>query len=229
MTLTHYKEPLSMDTSTLCFKGSAQIHAFIKFVSPFVEDITKGEAAKAEVVEYFLSNKDSYTNDVRTMLDSFMEQSGISRTYIFKVKKALEYRQQTTNAYTRVFIEEHPIGSQYLMSNVDLSLVSQRALEGIHFTKRELESFCSPGNTLKQKKLDKDKQSDLDMVSNTEYKYLVDVKAAELYRIGTRKTLMMACMQTLSDMNYKDPKLEKALLHLNEIINEVMSKPVYEN
>ena len=102
MALTHCKEPLSMDTSTLCFKDSAQIHAFIKFASPFVEDITKGEVAKAEVVECFLSNKDSYANDARSMLDSFMEQSGISRTYISKAKKATEYRHQTTNAYIRV-------------------------------------------------------------------------------------------------------------------------------
>ena len=229
MTLTQYKEPLSIDTSTLCIEGTNQINAFIEFVSPLVEYIAKGEAAKAKVIEYFLSHKDSYTNEARKLLYSFMEKSDISRTYIFKVRKALEYRKQTDNAYTRVFIEEHPIGSQYLMSNVDSSLVRERALEGIHFTKRELESFCSPGKTLKEKKLDKDKQSDLDMVSNTDYKYLVEAKAAELYRIGTRRTLMMACMQTLSDMNYKDPKLEKALLHLNEIINEVMSKPVYEN
>ena len=157
-----------------------------------------------------------------------MEQSSISRTYISKVKKAIEYRQRLNNQYTKVFVEEHPIGIQYLMSNVDEDLVAKRALEGNHFCKRELESFCSPGNTNKQIKLDADKQADINMVNDTHYKYLVEPKAAQLYRIGTRRTLMLACMQVISDMEYKDAKLEKAMIHMQQIIETALSKPIYE-
>ena len=75
MTLTNHFAPLAyLDTTHLNDKGQKQVTEFVQFVEPPIDDIKRGDSAKAKVAEYFLENQSTYTDGARSLLDPLMEQ-----------------------------------------------------------------------------------------------------------------------------------------------------------
>ena len=140
MTLTNHCAPLTcidIDTSRLSDKGKGQVAAFVQFVEPLIDDIKRGDSAKAKVAEYFLEHQSTYTEGARNLLDPLMEQLGISPSYRSKLCTTLKYRSETTNKSLKSYIEEHPVFVQYLMAKMPYEEVHKKMMSGFHFSQRE--------------------------------------------------------------------------------------------
>ena len=129
MTLTNHFAPLAyidIDTSRLSDKGRAQVAEFVQFVEPLIDDIKRGDTAKAKVAEYFLQHQSTYTDGARNLLDPLMEQLCISPSYRSKLRTALKYRSETTNKSLQSYIAEHPVTVQYLMARCHMKWCTKR-------------------------------------------------------------------------------------------------------
>ena len=236
MTLTNHFAPLAyidIDTSRLSDKGKGQVAAFVQFVEPLIDDIKRGDNAKAKVAEYFLQHQSTYTEGARNLLDPLMEQLCISPGYRSKLRTALKYRSETIDKSLQAYIAEHPVTTQYLMAKMPHEEVHKKMMSGFHFSQREAASKVSsrkPEKKPEEQELTHDQmmmQKHKELAADPEYKYLDSEAAAKVYCSGQTRAIILACMQVLSEINWHNPKYEKALIHLQDLAKEASQKPEY--
>ena len=235
MTLTNHFAPLTyIDTSRLSDKGKGQVAAFVQFVEPLIDDIKRGDTAKAKVAEYFLKHQSTYTEGARNLLDPLMEQLCISPGYRSKLRTAVKYRSATQNESVRSYIAEHPVTVQYLMAKIPYEEVLEKMKSGFHFSQREAAEKVSSRKpekksegqepTHEQMMMQKHKE----LAADPEYKYLDSEASAKVYCSGQTRAIILACMQVLSEINWHNPKYDKALIHLQHLAKEASEKPKYK-
>ena len=237
MALTNHFVPLAyidIDTSRLSDKGKGQVAAFVQFVEPLIDDIKRGDTAKAKVAEYFLKHQSTYTEGARNLLDPLMEQLCISPGYRSKLRTALKYRSETTDKSLQSYIAEHPVTVQYLMAKMPHEEVHKKMMSGFHFSQREAAAKVSskkPGKKPEEQELTHDqfrREKHKEIAGDPDYKYLSDEASAKVYCSGQERAIILACMQVLSEMNWHNPKYEKALTHLQHLAKEASEKPKYK-
>lgn len=130
----------SVDTTHLHEKGSNQVNDFVSFVQPLLPDIKRGDAAKAEIAQYYLDHKDQYSDGVIKVLEPWVEMLGVSGSYIRQLKLAREFQDSIYNKELKSFVAEHPISVQYHLRKVPIQDLSERQLTGEHYSKREAEN-----------------------------------------------------------------------------------------
>ena len=234
MTLTNHFAPLAyLDTTHLNDKGQKQVTEFVQFVEPPIDDIKRGDSAKTKVAEYFLEHQSTYTDGARSLLDPLMEQLCISPGYRSKLQTALKYRSETTDKSLQPYIAEHPVTVQYLMAKIPHDEVHEKMMSGYHFSQREAAAKVSsrkPDKKAEGQELTHDhfmKEKHKELAADPEYKYLSDEASAKVYCSGQTKAIILACMQVLSEINWHNPKYEKALTHLQHLAKEASQKPKY--
>ena len=234
MTLTNHFAPLTyIDTSRLSDKGQRQVSEFVQFVEPLIDDIKRGDSAKAKVAEYFLQHQSTYTDGARNLLDPLMEQLCISAGYRSKLRTALKYRSETTDKSLQSYIAEHPVTTQYLMAKMPHEEVHKKTMSGFHFSQREAAAKVSskkPDKKPEEQELTHDqfmKEKHKEIAADPDYKYLSDAASAKVYCSGQGRAIILACMQVLSEINWHNPKYEKALTHLQHLAKEASQKPKY--
>ena len=237
MTLTNHFAPLAyidIDTSRLSNKGKGQVAAFVQFVEPLIDDIKRGETAKAKVAEYFLQHQSTYTEGVRSLLDPLMEQLCISPGYRSKLRTALKYRSETTDKSLQSYIAEHPVTTQYLMAKMSHEEVHKKMISGFHFSQREAAEKVSSRKPQKKKEEQQltheqmMKQKHKKLAGDPVYRYLDSEAAAKVYCSVQTRAIILACMQALSEIDWHNPKYEKALVHLQHLAREASQKPEYK-
>ena len=188
MTLTNHFAPLTyIDTSRLSDKGQRQVTEFVQFVEPLIDDINRGDSAKAKVAEYFLEHQSTYTDRARSLLDRLMEQLCISPGYRSKLRTALKYRSETTDKSLQSYIAEHPVTVQYLMAKIPHDEVHEKMMNGFHFSQRKPAAKVSsrkPGKKPEEQELAHDqfmREKHKEISADPDYKYLSDTASAKVY------------------------------------------------
>ena len=162
-----------------------------------------------------------------------MEQLCISPGYRSKLRTALKYRSETTDKSLQSYIAEHPVTVQYLMAKIPHDEVHEKMMSGYHFSQREATARVSsrkPDKKAEGQELTHDhfmKEKHKELAADPEYKYLSDEASAKVYCSGQTKAIILACMQVLSEINWHNPKYEKALTHLQHLAKEASQKPKY--
>ena len=111
--------------------------------------------------------------------------------------------------------------------------VHKKMMSGFHFSQREAAAKVSskkPDKKPEEQELTHDqfmKEKHKEIAADPDYKYLSDAASAKVYCSGQTKAIILACMQALSEINWHNPKYEKALTHLQYLAKEASQKPKY--
>lgn len=231
ITKTNYFHPLSyVDTEELDQQTQLQVSSFLDFVRERWQQLKAGQAAKQEIVEFYLASTDEYTKESKQVLSLVMERLDISKAYVSQVKRAREFRNEMVHTRIHGFITEHPVTLQYQMSKLPFEEIDAKRETGHHFSKRELEArFTRVNNDAPKQPTDKQAREQELLEKYQGVKYLDNFpQAAEVYDgRPSNAAVFAAAMRIIADRKYRDPKWEQHLLHLRFLINEYLDKPVY--
>lgn len=233
--------PLAViNTTHLDHQSLSQVEDFRAYALPLIEDIRKGDTAKAMIAQYYLANKDFYSKETLAFLEPLVESLSISKGYLSKLRQANQYLNRQTNESLKRFIEQHPPTIQYLMSKLDPMTVHTQHLRGKLFAFQQVEQLIRSEKVSARKhsdttqqvskpltKLEVQEQEINELIASKHHKYLIDKRSARVYKSGQRKAILLAAMQTLAEINYRNPDHDRALIHLKNLVDQALSKPVY--
>jgi len=235
---TNYYNPLAViDTSALSEKGQQQVNDFIEYLRPRYDTIKNGEVTKEEVAKHYLEMESSYTDGAKARITTLTEGLGISKGYLSKIKNAgklldsYSYDKCVSN-----WIEEHPVSCQYLMSRVGHTELKKKFDTGSHFSKRELESINKASKEVEHIQPVSDKvktefelkqERFQEMVDSDEFPLIRDKQTAEVWSVGSRKTILAAAAQVLLNYKYRDEDLAKIIDIVNQLSESAKTKTYY--
>ena len=231
ITKTNYFHPLSyVDTEELDQQTQLQVSSFIDFVRERWQQLKAGQAAKQEIVEFYLASNDEYTKESKQVLSLVMERLDISKAYVSQVKRAREFRNEMALTRIHGFIAEHPVTVQYQMSKLSIEEIDAKQKTGHHFSKRELEArFTRVNNDAPKPPTDKQVREQELLEKYQGVKYLDNFpKAAEVYDSKpSNAAVFAAAMRIIADQSFKNPQWVASLRHLRSLIDTYLDKPVY--
>ena len=219
-------------------KGTAQVIEFKDFVSPKLEAIRTGDNAKKDVALFFIDNYDIYTDAAKKYLEAFLDSVNISKGYLSKLRSARIFTSSLNNKTLKAYVEEHPIGTQYLLKSLSYEDINEKMLTGEHFSKREAAEAkrvnqVTEVNKVAEPETKSDYQRKLDradelVADETNYPFIRTRNQALTYlECSGRKAAFAVACQYMWEMKWNDPDMEKILTQMKAGIAHVNKLPTY--